>query len=74
MQEGWGISPPAKKKLFAVENKEVIISIWSSQGNKNSPGYIACNLQVDGIIHRFHCLIKIPNGGRFFPKQQLNRG
>ena len=43
----------AKKKLFAVGNKEVILSIWSFHGNKNSPGYIACNLQVDEIIHRF---------------------
>ena len=24
----------AKKKLFAVENEEVVISIWSSHGNK----------------------------------------
>ena len=56
----------AKKKLFAVENKEVILSIWSSHGNKNSPGCIARNLQVDEIIHCFYCLIKIPNGGRFF--------
>ena len=47
------------KKSFckeAGENKEVILSIWASQGNKNSPGYIVCNLQVDGrIIHRFYC-------------------
>ena len=36
------LSLSAKKELFAVENKEVILSIWSSHGNKNSPGYIAC--------------------------------
>ena len=35
---------------------------------QNSPGYIACNLQVDGIIHRFYCLIKISNRGGFFSK------
>ena len=59
----------AKKKLFAVENKEVILNIWSFHGNKNSPGYIACNLQVDGIIHRFYCFkIKITTGGKFFSK------
>ena len=54
--------------------KEIILSIWSSHGNKNSPGYIACNLQIDGIIHRFNSLIKIPNEVNFFPKQQLNHG
>ena len=33
---------------------------------KISPGYIACNLQIDDIIHHLYCLIKIPNKGRFF--------
>ena len=33
---------------------------------KVSPGYIVCNLQIDGIIHRLYCLIKIPNKGSFF--------
>ena len=36
---------------------------------KISPGYIVCNLQIDGIIHHLYCLIKIPNKGRFFSKK-----
>ena len=36
---------------------------------KISPGYIACNLQIDGISHRLYCLIKIPNKCRFFSKK-----
>ena len=41
---------------------------------KTHPAILHVILQVDGIIHRLYSLIKIPNGGRFFPKQQLNRG